>query len=539
MKIFEDKILKEEERLSGFNPGEPDDDIFLLESKGKYEGAVPRYEEEAPAAEEVNTLEAGLESLPEEMPMFDEPAGENAPEEEAVGAEGSAWDDFWAKESGEGGEEEFPEAIEEPEGDILTAESSAPAATEEPDRAPFEASEEEEIPDYAISAAESFAREGEEKIIEESTVQEQSEINMPPAPAFEIDEDFREMLRSELNASKRREKKAESYSQQPPTDFKPVEEVTETNYIDITNFDMGKPSTSGIEQAAPAAEMTPAPEPGENLEKEKAAASGSGAEGEASVAKAPRKKSAGRKIAVIAASIILGLGAIGTGGYYFLQKMATPKSGKDQATAVKTIATAKHEPRPVVKPEVQKPAEPKPAETKPAGPKPETVSPKPREQQAAAPSVEIVKVEPKKAAAPKPKAAPTKIASAAAQKKVKAVAQAPRTGTRPAAAPKAQPVAAPVAKNVPKAEQKAAADKSKSSGEIYSIQIYSSPSREDAEEWRQKLERKNVRNAIISSQKVRDKVWYRVRFGEFKTKEEARSAALKYGFDQSWIDRIK
>lgn len=74
---------------------------------------------------------------------------------------------------------------------------------------------------------------------------------------------------------------------------------------------------------------------------------------------------------------------------------------------------------------------------------------------------------------------------------------------------------------------------------VYIVQIYSSPSLEDAKAWLEKLKSKNVPGAFISEQNVRDKVWYRVRFGNFTTREEARVAALRYGFAQTWIDRVK
>ena len=74
---------------------------------------------------------------------------------------------------------------------------------------------------------------------------------------------------------------------------------------------------------------------------------------------------------------------------------------------------------------------------------------------------------------------------------------------------------------------------------VYSVQIYSSPSKEDADMWLQKLKDKRVSEAFISVQLIRGKEWYRVRFGRFPTREEAKVAALNYGFTQTWIDRIK
>jgi cell division protein FtsN len=74
---------------------------------------------------------------------------------------------------------------------------------------------------------------------------------------------------------------------------------------------------------------------------------------------------------------------------------------------------------------------------------------------------------------------------------------------------------------------------------LYIVQIYSSPSKEDAQDWLDKLKRKSVPDAFISEQNVRDRTWYRVRFGNFRTREEAKNAALRYGFAQTWIDRVK
>lgn len=76
-------------------------------------------------------------------------------------------------------------------------------------------------------------------------------------------------------------------------------------------------------------------------------------------------------------------------------------------------------------------------------------------------------------------------------------------------------------------------------GQTYVVQVYSSPSKEDAESWLKKLEAKNVINVFISTQKIRDIEWYRVRFGSFNSEDEARRAAQQLGFAQSWIDRVR
>ena len=73
---------------------------------------------------------------------------------------------------------------------------------------------------------------------------------------------------------------------------------------------------------------------------------------------------------------------------------------------------------------------------------------------------------------------------------------------------------------------------------VYTIQVYSSPSKEDALDWVNKLKSKNIQ-AEVSEQMIRDVKWYRVRFGNYSTREEAKAVALRNGFSQTWIDRIK
>lgn len=74
---------------------------------------------------------------------------------------------------------------------------------------------------------------------------------------------------------------------------------------------------------------------------------------------------------------------------------------------------------------------------------------------------------------------------------------------------------------------------------LFMVQIYSSPSREDAESWLGQLKARQVPNAMITEQEVKGRTWYRVRYGKFETKEAARTSALELGYSQSWIDRVK
>ena len=81
--------------------------------------------------------------------------------------------------------------------------------------------------------------------------------------------------------------------------------------------------------------------------------------------------------------------------------------------------------------------------------------------------------------------------------------------------------------------------KSQSDEGLFAVQIYSSLSEDDARDWLAKLNDKNIKNGFISTQLMRDKIWYRVRFGEFESRQKAQAAAMQYGFAQSWVDRIK
>jgi hypothetical protein len=74
---------------------------------------------------------------------------------------------------------------------------------------------------------------------------------------------------------------------------------------------------------------------------------------------------------------------------------------------------------------------------------------------------------------------------------------------------------------------------------LFMVQIYSSPSREDAESWLGQLKARQVPNPMITEHELKGRTWYRVRYGRFETKEAARSSALELGYSQSWIDRVK
>lgn len=77
------------------------------------------------------------------------------------------------------------------------------------------------------------------------------------------------------------------------------------------------------------------------------------------------------------------------------------------------------------------------------------------------------------------------------------------------------------------------------SGRSYTVQVFSTLSKEDAEIWREKLDNRKVGKAYISEHVIRDQTWYRVRVGDYPSREEALMVARKLGYAQVWVDRVK
>lgn len=91
----------------------------------------------------------------------------------------------------------------------------------------------------------------------------------------------------------------------------------------------------------------------------------------------------------------------------------------------------------------------------------------------------------------------------------------------------------------PKVKNKIPLKKGPSKEGTFTVQIISTPSYDDAKDWLEKLYKRGINTGSISEKLVRDKTWYRVRFGNFSTYEKASDALNKAGFDGSWVDRIK
>lgn len=73
---------------------------------------------------------------------------------------------------------------------------------------------------------------------------------------------------------------------------------------------------------------------------------------------------------------------------------------------------------------------------------------------------------------------------------------------------------------------------------VYVVQIYASPSREDAELRLDILRKKGIIGAI-TTQNIKGKIWYRVRFGNYGSYQDAKKSAKNSGFSEFWVERIK
>lgn len=74
---------------------------------------------------------------------------------------------------------------------------------------------------------------------------------------------------------------------------------------------------------------------------------------------------------------------------------------------------------------------------------------------------------------------------------------------------------------------------------LFVVQVFSSPSRDDADEWLQMLKEKSIADGYITEQQIKGKSWFRVRFGQYGNREDAEAAAIRFGFRQPWIARIR
>jgi len=367
-----------------------------------------------------------------------------------------------------------------------------------------------------------------EEIPKESKIL-QTESNLEEE-ILSIDEDLKSLISDSLN--KRKTKKVddkieikESEIVTEPIDFKPVEEVADTEFIDITNIDTSRPSEKTEQK------ITQEPKHKElDLEDIK---------NETILEEKEKKKLPIWKILAISSAAILFIALI----TYLILSYLIPKSLKKEEIAKKDTIS-KVEKEEITKKEDKDTSIIKEKEANKDIAKQEEKIVEKKIEKLIEKEVENPKniIPEKKVVKDNEKIIETKpiekVEKNIIPKKPKTVesSKEPKIIEQPK---KENPI-----KNIPKIDRTkdiAKLEKDvniQNQNAVYTIQVYSSPSLEDAQDWVKKLKSYNI-DAYISEQMIRDVKWYRVRFGNFSTREEARSVALRYGFSQTWIDRIK
>jgi cell division septation protein DedD len=393
--------------------------------------------------------------------------------------------------------------------------------------------EKEEIQEQEKTIWDEFEEKNVDDIIQEETSVEpqlfQTEANVEDE-IVSIDEDLKSLISESLNKSKTKKvedeieiKESEIITE--PIDFKPVEEVTDTEYIDITNIDTSRPSEKTEQK------ITQEPKNKElDLEDIK---------NESILEEKEKKKLSIWKILAISSAAILFIELI----TYLILIYLIPKSVKKEEIAKKdTISKVEKEEIPkkedkdtsiikekeankdiakqeekIVEKRIEKSID-KEVE-KPKNIIPEKKVVKDKEKIIGTKPIEKVEknIIPKKPKIVEPSKEPKIIEQPKKEEPIKIIPKIDKT------------------KDIAKLEKDT---NIQNQNAAYTIQVYSSPSLEDAQDWVKKLKSYNI-DAYISEQMIRDVKWYRVRFGNFSTREEARSVALRYGFSQTWIDRIK
>jgi hypothetical protein len=521
--------LKDEEEFGGFN-SDPNDDTFLLNRDMKYPGDMPDFDKEnelqGPKADEpLDTNYQGISKAPM-ISLSDNPQAE------------SVWDMFDQPDSSNTNDtKETDTPIEKP---IELVEEIIPVQTDpesddiyqsQPDNDELTGQEDlvsdkiemEKNEDIKLDTLEDgdtdnqatldslekpederyFTDKNQSEPEDEPITQDEKyeiavkELNEPSEESvnesienienFEevsLDEDFKNQLLQDLENSKKKKKKDD----QQEVIVKQVslsEEEPVTEKISFDDFKAEHPSTFGIA--------------GEDKEENDEDSDS-------------RKKPILMYLAY-AAAILLLLSGLSIGGYYLVTE-----------TDIFTAGNEKEEP-------------PQPPPAKPAKPaiqKKVAARPLARPAKDSVKSVAVNKVEPKKDTV-------KKVIASTEYKPTK-----PRWETTDIPVKKPQQklpqIKKPIEKvvtKIEKTEKVIKPAKITAKDQEYTVEIYSTPSEDDAKMWINKLKSRNVDNIKITEHKLRDKTIYKVRFGKFTTREEAKTEATKLGYPQTWIDRVK
>ncbi|MCX6155693.1 MAG: SPOR domain-containing protein [Candidatus Kapabacteria bacterium] len=320
-----------------------------------------------------------------------------------------------------------------------------------------------------------------------------------------IQNDLKELLSKDVKAAQMKKEQtamadfliAKQIEQQESV--RDTDNNAEETFIDLSILEADKPSRYGLEKT----EETPPPKPERVTVKKKV---------KEPKVKKPKTEKKSRKLLFLIIALLL---IAATAAYFaffnkpLYQKIITsilgskkdttekiasnlPSSTFTQKPAVKVVKPKADTAKPIIKV-----VTPKPEPRKPEPKKPEPKIEKPKEIKKVEPKP--VQEKPKKIEKPKP-VIEKKIQKEQAKEKVKP--------------------------SIPEVDKE------------FTVQVYSTPYKDDAEEWLKYLQKKGV-TGFVTEQKIRDKRWFRVRFGAFKTYNEAKSAALSLGFEQSWVDRVK
>lgn len=572
MAVFEGDKLRPEESLGGFEPGQAGDDTFYLEQTGEYPGEMPDYEvmqiEEAVPIEQHIIANAEPETeIPIEEPVIEQeeiiaeeptiPESVNNPgDAELIETpdDGLVWDLFEDKNE-PATEETLTEAEPEEQEPVVLDNEGIP---EEAVQIDFDYNTIKPLPEDrldnlmnppVLDTADAFVQEPEEDVMPEPIQEPIAEAepiiqNTPEEPVDELDKELLNLLSNDIDVGKKkREDKASTVVPTviPTGDFTPIEEGTE---IDLSGMEANHPSTFNLEASVPVADPVPVPE---TPKEEKKAKEQKIKVKKEKAPKEPKEKKERNKIfpliAMVAAAMLI-LAVLGGGSYYLFVKpgnatkaikgmMAKKEKKEDKSKLAHKPKTEhktepKHEsPKVAAHPEAPKTEEPKHEIAKVEEPKAEVMH--------EAPKVEEHKAEAKHETA---KATEHKTESKHETAKVEpkhVVKTDAKKKTEPKEIAEAKPTKHKKAKKQIAKVKVTETDKK----ELYTVQIYTTPSRDDAEEWLKKLRKKSISSSYIVSSKVRDKIWYRVRFGYFDSHDKAKTEAMKYGFAQTWIDRIR
>ncbi len=542
--------MREEEKTGGFEPGAADDESFALESMDSYPGTLPDFDKDEFSKSSDFFVEDELETEAEpEIESEAEPLDEaDATEQELETQDGvtmaeqidtpeeggSVWDSL------DDAEEEIPDTNDFGLDDE-DEESSAGSDLDEDEEEEIPPAEKEtEDADEAVGATRGELQEdepgrGNEEIDEADTEEiDKSGLQEDDPPEaieeedsgdmFTLDDDFKKMIEQDVEKSKsRRAGKVDDTAetaeltdeemQEKLNEFESVDESDDAAEIDLTNIEAEHPSNyrEKVRDSEPDSDIGDAQDDIEPEIKPIAAAP-----------KVKRKKKAKEKkerkrippIVFIAAAIVVALAILAGGAYFIYDKYLN-----NPGIAVKDTTETEHESSDSAKHESRSEHEDnsnldhKEEETETAE-SDTTASVEESDEESLLADVEVIEGEPEKP-----------------------VEEPKHTTTKPKPKPKTTPKTTPTIAQKPKRDEiKVATSDEK---EVYTVQVYSTPSREDAEQRLEILKSKNAPGAYISTYKKRDQIWYRVRFGSFSNADEAKNAAVRMGFPDSWIDRLK